>query len=238
MDLVVDCCQGIVRAERGAHEGATPAAEPLADEEAVWNVGNADDGAERGSVACVGCGYGFIEGVLVVEELAQSLPGGLQLCHEVGYGDFVDATDPAAHEAVADDADPVAKEMAVGSELEFGDEVAEAGAVALVQDLRELSDEIGGGGEAHDGLGQQARIGVGDGFGRAAEFKAEEDTFLAADPLADEAAKRKQAELGEGCLEGSRICDAECVVEGGEGLLVLADLGDGCCALDEVTKDV
>ena len=238
VELIVDDGDGELDAEGGADESATPTAEPLADEVAVDDVGTADGGAEFFGVACVGGGYGLVEGSPVFEELAESLSGGLQFGDEVGDRDLVDGADPAAHEAIADGADPVAEEMTVGTELELVREFAEAGAVALVENCGETGDELWICGELDDRFGEEAGVGLVDGFGWAAEFEAEEDALLAADPLADEAAAGEEAELVERCLEGAGVGDAEGVVEGGEGFFVLADLGDGGRAFEEIAEDV
>jgi len=87
--------------------------------------------------------------------------------------------------------------MTVGAELELVDEFAEGGAVALVEDSGEAGDEVWICGELDDGFGEEAGVGLVDGFGRAAEFEAEKDALLAADPLADEAAAGEEAELVE-----------------------------------------
>ena len=229
---------GELDAEGSADESTTPAAEPLADEVAVEDVGSADGGTELVGVACVGGGYGLVETSLGFEELAEGLSGGLQFGDEVGYWDLVYCADPTAHEAIADGADPVTEEMTVGAELEFVDEFAKAGAVALVEDRGEAGDEVRVRCEFNDGLGKDARVGLVDGSRRAAEFEAEEDAFLAAEPLADEAASWEEAELVERRLEGAGVGDAEGVVEGGEGFFVLADLGDGGRAFEEVTEDI
>ncbi len=93
---------------------ATPAAEPFAEEVTVLeDVETADGGSEFFGVACVRCGDGLIEEVLVVEKMAEGHSCGLEFCGEVGYGNLFDAADPAAHEPITHGADPVAEEMTV-----------------------------------------------------------------------------------------------------------------------------
>src|SRR5215471_19434676 len=114
--------------------------------------------------------------------------------------------------------------MAVGSQVELGDEAAECCTVALVEDLSELLEQGGIGSELDDRLSEQAWIGLIDGYGWSAELHTEENAFLAANPLADVATAGEQAELVEQGLIRLRITGAKGVVESGEDLLVFADL--------------
>ena len=113
-DRVLDRRQRELPAEREAREHAAHAAEPLADQIAeLKQLRSAQDRAELRGVAGVRRRDRRVEDVALGEQQAQRAAGRLQLADEIGPPRAIGNAQPVADQAIADDADPVAEQVAV-----------------------------------------------------------------------------------------------------------------------------
>ena len=220
---------GVLEARRGAAEAqarerAAPAAEEHADVVAPRKeAGAADDLSDLRRLVSVRRGGRRLEGTLIAHEHRERPSRSLQLDEELGPLDER-AAEPAADEAIADHADPMAEQMPERRDVERFDDPVEALAIALLDGGGELLEQPLILCQLCDRLCETTRIERALGrLRRPGKLKAQEHALFAADPLACQPAAPEQRQLAQRTLVATLVLLLKRAVQRVERRLVLRE---------------
>ncbi len=228
-------------AERQADAQAAPAAEPLADEDAVdVELDPGERAAQPLAILSLDGRDGDSELVLVPDELAQHAPGRNELLDQVATVDALRPTDVLADEPAVNHAGPMAEQVAETLELVLLDQLSPGIGVALLDGCRKQLDELFIRRNASHDLGELARVGQPGRVEarRPAELQADEHALLATDPVADQAAALRKLEPFEDVPVGLSVLSAQGVDRRREHRLRLCQPSDRLGSLLHIVQEL